>query len=100
MIRIIVRDSDFLRNRVATRDSCLAGAFCGSIHTLTTTVGIGVKGIASKPVIAVACLIRGAIRIVTAGLTIDVRAFQFTLQETILSSLFLFGGWEVARSEE
>lgn len=92
MIRIIVRDFDFLRNRAASRDSCRAGAFRGTIHTLTSTVGIGIEGIASKPVVTVACFIRSAIGIVATGLTIDIRAFQFTLQETILSSLFLVVG--------
>lgn len=100
MIRIIVRDFDFLRDGVAPGDSCRAGAFRSAIHTLTSTVGVGIEGIAGKPIVTVACFIRTTIRIKATGLTIHIRAFQFTLQEAIFSSLFLVGSWEVSRSEE
>lgn len=98
--RVVVWDFDFLRNGVATGDSCLAGVQWSAIHALTGAVAIGIKCIASEPVIAPARLTFSAVRIVTTGLACNICTFQFTLQEAVFGSLFLFIGWKVVWVQE
>ena len=100
MIRAIVWDLDFLRDCVAAGDSRLAGVQSSTIHALAAAVGVGVECVASKPVIPVTCLIRGAVRIISTALSINIGTFQFTIQEAVLGGLFLLGRWEISRGQK
>lgn len=100
MSRVVVWNFDFLRNRIATGDSCLTGVQWRTIHALAAPLAVGVESIAGEPVVAPAWLISSAVRTVSTGLSRNICAFQLTLQETVFGSLFLGIGWKVIGIEK
>lgn len=100
MIRLVVWYLDLLGNCITSGNCRGARSKCSPINSLAATIGVRWERIASKPVIAVACLPRRAVWVVSACLAGDIRALQLPFQKAIFCSLLFVCCGEISGRKE
>lgn len=100
MVRYIIRDLDFLGNRITPGNRGVARIKRSFIDTNTPGVSGGVEPIAGKPIVPPTRFAFRTVSTIAAGLSWNVCAFKKSFLEAVFGSLILDICRKISRSQE